>query len=85
LPLIVLPIATEQTFTSANTFGVRLVRIVNTGNTSGTVTFSNTVSGSGTANLTVLPYTELFVEKKATDTLQANSTTLLAAPVAFSD
>jgi hypothetical protein len=85
LALIVLPIATEQDFQIANTFGVKLVRIVNTGNTSGTVTFSNTISGSGSANLTVLPYTELFVEKPVLVTLQSNSANLLAAPVAFTD
>ena len=99
MALIILPLGNEQAFTSANTFaanstvgGATLVRIVNTGNTSAVVTISNTVvaniysdiSTEGVSwNLTILPYTEVFVQKLSNNTLTASSGNLLGVACAF--
>lgn len=88
---IIKPLANEQTFITPNTFLVsganyrNLIRIVNTGNTSASVLITNTVSSSQYANLTLLPYTEVVLEKSSNNTITASSTNLLGVAITFSD
>ena len=89
MAMMIKPIGTEQVFTSANSFSTannttkNSIRVVNTGNTSQTVVVTNSVSSSQFANLTILPYTEVIIEKAGNNTLTASSGNLLGVLVAF--
>lgn len=80
---------TEQAFTSPNTFssantstadGWNTVRIINSNTTTA---FIVTVNTNPTANITVLPLTELIIEKAANTTITAQNAALLGTSIAF--
>jgi hypothetical protein len=88
---IIKVLGNEQAFTVANTFSSanttsfrNLVRVVNSSNAAAVIVFTNTTSSSQLANLTVLPYTEVIVEKATKDTITASAASLLGTPIAFS-
>jgi len=86
---IVKVVGQEQAFTSANSFssaasnqvaGWNVVRVVNVSNSTPAVI---TINSSPTANLTVLPLGELFLEKASNTTITASSANLLGVQVAY--
>jgi hypothetical protein len=92
MAVIIKPLGNEQTFTTANSFsssngtvitGWNVVRVVNTGNTSQVVTVFNGANGTQIANLSVLPYTEVLVQKAANNLVNASSSNLLGVLVAY--
>lgn len=89
---LIKPLGNEQTFTTPNTFSNtnssqppdNLVRIVNVGNNAQVIAFSNSISSTQYANLTVLPYTEIIVRKWSNNTISTASANLLAVAVTYS-
>jgi hypothetical protein len=78
----------EQTFTSANTFstsnstmtsGSNVVRVVNTGNTSGVITINSTPI----ANITILGLTDIIIKKFANTSMTASTAGLLGVEIDF--
>jgi hypothetical protein len=79
----------EQQFTTANTFsnvtsntieGWNAIRIINTSNSSAYVV---TVNTNPVANLTVLPLSEIIIEKAGNTAITASNSALLGVLVAF--
>lgn len=64
--------------------GTRLVRLVSKETSTASIITHKTIGDVVVGTITILPRTELIIEKGATDTLQSdNASNVLAVPVAF--
>ena len=64
--------------------GSRLVRIISKETTTVSLITHKAASGSTVGTISILPQTELIVEKTSTDTIESNNASnILAVPVAY--
>ena len=69
--------------TPSNFSGSRLVRVVSKETSTVGVLTLKANTGTTLGTMSILPQTEVIVEKSATDTLETNSSNILAVPVAY--